>query len=54
MPIGPSENGKKCQYFETYTGAASKVLYEVTASGVYADWPGPVGNGNRLRWQVKV
>ena len=28
-----------------------KVLHEITASGVYADWPGPVGNGNRLRWQ---
>merc|ERR1712012_13786 len=26
-----------------------QVLYEVTGSGVYADWPGPVGNGNRLR-----
>jgi len=26
-----------------------QVVYEVTASGVYADWPGPVGNGNRLR-----
>jgi len=28
---------------------AEQVLHEVTASGVYADWPGPVGNGNRLR-----
>ena len=27
----------------------AQVLYEVTGSGVYADWPGPVGNGNRLR-----